>query len=74
MYIRESTYKKKEKKDTQTDYIVRLSLYRITLIPDYLIGDNMRDLSGTAVVVICVGFTALMVANWYFYTAALLGW
>ena len=53
---------------------MRLSLYRITLIPDYLIGDKMRDLSGTAVVVICVGFTALMVANWYFYTAALLGW
>ena len=34
----------------------------------------MRDLSGTAVVVIIVGFTGLMFANWYFYAAQLLGW
>jgi len=34
----------------------------------------MRDLSGTAVVVICVGFTALMFLQWYLYTAQLLGW
>jgi len=34
----------------------------------------MRDLSGTAVVVICVGWTALMVLQWYLYAAWLLRW
>jgi hypothetical protein len=35
---------------------------------------NPREMSGTATILVIVGFTALMVANWYFYAAWLLGW